>query len=106
MPLKVRGTRLLDNGLASTTASPFDRSTSQPKAASIWDVISTSPMSGQFEIVEGEFPRSDATKCLVTAFLDPRTATSPVRGPIGSTIQASVLFGSVVSGLLTENNLV
>jgi hypothetical protein len=30
-----------------------------------------------------------ATMCLVTAFLDPRTSTSPRRGPDGSINQAS-----------------
>ena len=53
----------------------------------------TSPTAGALVIVDGVSAMSAATMCLVTAFLDPATATSPRSGPEGSMRQASA--GSV-----------
>jgi hypothetical protein len=52
--------------------------------------MSTSPTSGALRIVLGPSPSIAATKCLVTAFFDPRTTMSPRSGPDGSTCQVSV----------------
>jgi hypothetical protein len=40
-------------------------------------------------MVLGPSPRIAATMCLVTAFFDPLTSTSPLSGPAGSISQAS-----------------
>ena len=52
-------------------------------------VMPTSPTSGALVIVLGSVPSMAATMCLVTAFLDPLTATSPTSGPLGRMCHAS-----------------
>ena len=52
-------------------------------------VIRTSPTSGALVIVLGSVPSMAATMCLVTAFLEPVTRTSPTSGPLGWMLQAS-----------------
>src|SRR4051812_37837998 len=59
-------------------------STAQPRSRSMPAVMSTSPTAGQFSMALGEPPSTAATMCLVTAFFEPRTVTSPRRGPTGS----------------------
>src|SRR3546814_8776113 len=50
-------------------------------------VIPTSPTAGALRMVDGVLPMRAATMCLVTAFLEPATCTSPLRGPLGSMCQ-------------------
>src|SRR5258707_12770737 len=59
-------------------------STSQPRLRSMPEVISTSRVSGQFCTTHGPSASNAATMCLVAAFFDPRTMTSPCKGPTGS----------------------
>jgi hypothetical protein len=88
-PLNCNGTaELAESGGATVRRSP-SRSTEAPTARRICVVISTSPTSGTLEIVLGSAPRRAATMCLVTAFFEPWTATSPWSGPLGSINQAS-----------------
>ena len=56
----------------------------------------TSPTAGALVIVDGESPMRAATMCLVTAFFDPATRTSPRSGPLGSMCQTASL--SIRSG--------
>src|SRR4051812_48747007 len=68
-------------------------STSHPRLSSIPLVISISPISGQFWITQGSSARRAATMCLVAAFFEPRTVTSPWSGPIGSILQVVAIDG-------------
>ena len=54
-------------------------------------MIPTSPTAGALVIVDGESPIRAATMCLVTAFFDPATWTSPRSGPLGSMCQTASL---------------
>ena len=83
------------SGTSGTISSPGvivivspSRSTPTPRDCSTSVVMPTSPTSGTLWIVEGELPMTAATMCLVMAFFDPATRTSPRSGPEGSTAQA------------------
>ena len=56
-------------------------------------VMSTSPMSGRWGWCWACVPSTAATMCLVTAFFDPLTSTSPRSGPLGRMCQASAVGG-------------
>ena len=89
-PLKDSGTA----GFASVGRGDRERRTGlaprwRPTAVRMPAVMSTSPTSGTLVMVLGPCPRMAATMCLVTAFLEPRTSTSPRSGPAGSMSQAS-----------------
>ena len=64
-----------------TTSRPIERRMSA--------VMPTSPTAGALVIVDGESPMRAATMCLVTAFFDPATRTSPRSGPLGSMCQTA-----------------
>ena len=64
---------------------------------SIDAVMSISPISGQLRTVLGVLPSSAATMCLVTAFFEPFTLTSPLSGPTGS-IRQELLGGVTGKG--------
>ena len=68
-------------GPSITTSSPIERRMSA--------VMPTSPTAGALVMVDGESPIRAATMCLVTAFFDPATWTSPRSGPLGSMCQTA-----------------
>ena len=63
-------------------------STPTPREVSMSAVMPTSPTSGALVIMLGSVPRTAATMCLVTAFFEPLTCTSPTSGPLGWMLQA------------------
>ena len=65
------------------------RCTVIPTCSSMPAVIPTSPTSGALLIMLGPSPSIAATMCLLTAFLAPRTVTSPRNGPDGSIRQTA-----------------
>jgi hypothetical protein len=95
-PVKVCGTAGASSLPRSTIRVSASRSTVAPRERSIEAVISTSPTRGAFEIRLGPSPSRAATMCLVTAFFEPRTVTSPRSGPVGSIFQALVM-GAIVA---------
>ena len=82
-PVKESGTSGLACSGGVISSLPSSWLTPAPIARRISAVIWTSPTSGTLVMVLGPSPRMAATMCLVTAFLEPKTSTSPIRGPLG-----------------------
>src|SRR6478735_4645061 len=81
-------------------------STATPRERRMSAVICTSPTSGADRITLGPSPRTAATMCFVTAFLEPRTETSPRRGPEGSTAHARSAMSGQAYGVRPRRCLV
>jgi len=86
------GTEGSCTGPGATVTAPSSVRTSAPSERRMSAVMATSPTSGALSIVLGPAAMNAATMCLVTAFFEPRTRTSPRSGPTGSTCQAGVLM--------------
>ena len=78
-------------------------STPTPSEVRMSAVIPTSPTSGALVIVLGAVPSMAATMCLVTAFFDPLTSTSPTSGPLGWMCQAAAR-GSFIGRRVTAGD--
>ena len=97
-PENSKGTRGLGSGVGTTVIEPPSIVTSRPIERRMSAVIPTSPTAGALVIVEGVSARSAATMCLVMAFLEPDTSTSPESGPLGSMYQAGPCASDGTSG--------
>ncbi len=86
-PENSSGTRGVGSGVGTTVMRSPSMTTSRPIERRMLAVIPTSPTAGALEMVDGESAMRAATMCLVTAFLEPATRTSPRRGPLGSISQ-------------------
>nr|WP_230208138.1 hypothetical protein [Microlunatus sp. Gsoil 973] len=83
-PLNALGTLGSATGPGMIVIASSDRSTVIPMCSTMPAVSPTSPTSGVLVIVLGLLANMAATMCLLTAFLAPRTVTSPRNGPDGS----------------------
>ncbi len=94
-PENSSGTRGVGSGVGEMVMASPSMSTPNPMDRRMSAVMPTSPTFGALVIVEGLSPIRAATMCLVTAFFEPATSTSPLSGPLGSMCQA----GPVPSGV-------
>ena len=97
-PENSSGTRGVGSGGGDHGDRPPSISTSRPIDRRMSAVMPTSPTAGALVIVDGVSAISAATMCLVTAFLEPATRTSPRSGPLGSMCQAGPPGSAVTSG--------
>jgi hypothetical protein len=88
-PVKLSGTLASGLSTGSIEMRPPSISTPTPSEVRMSAVMPTSPTSGALVIVLGAVPSMAATMCLVTAFFDPLTSTSPTSGPLGWMCQAA-----------------
>ena len=98
-PENSSGTRGVGSGVGTTVIEPPSMTTSRPIERRMSAVMPTSPTAGALVIVDGVSAISAATMCLVTAFLEPDTRTSPRSGPLGSMCQAGPPGSAVTAGV-------
>ncbi len=96
-PENSRGTLGVGSDTGDTVIVSSSITTSRPIERRMSAVMPTSPTFGALVIVDGVSAKSAATMCLVTAFFEPATTTSPRNGPLGSMCHAGP-SGSTTTG--------
>ena len=102
-PVNSSGTSAPGASTGSMVMLSPSMSTPTPSDVRMSAVMPTSPTAGALVMVLGRVPSMAATMCLVTAFFDPLTWTSPTRGPLGRMCQASAVDASIGARLLVAS---